>query len=67
MACLRICATYDDLPPEDCTIPERCEQVTCVRCRRPMHYDPKARIPLLGEEIIVCEKCSRPLLAKGLN
>jgi hypothetical protein len=57
MAVLRLCAGYDELPREECVCPERCVERHCSRCRRPVHYDPRASIPLLGDEVIVCGTC----------
>lgn len=51
---LRFCASYEDLPREDCVIPERCEERACSICGALVHYDPKASIPILGREKIVC-------------
>jgi hypothetical protein len=54
---LRLCAPFEDLPVELCTCPDRCEIRQCALCLRDVHYDPKALIPELGREVIVCAIC----------
>jgi hypothetical protein len=54
---LRLCASYSELPREQCAVPDRCEQRACYVCFGPVHYDPAASIPILGAEIIVCGPC----------
>lgn len=54
---LRLCAPYEQLSREDCAIPERCVERSCSICKRGVHYDPKASIPVLGPETIVCTIC----------
>jgi len=54
---LRCCASYAQLRREDCLIPERCQERLCSDCATRVHYDPKASIPLLGQEKIICETC----------
>jgi hypothetical protein len=55
---LRICASHEFLPREECAVPERCEERTCEGCGAPVHYDPKASIPALGPELVVCQTCA---------
>jgi hypothetical protein len=45
------------LPAADCACPDRCIPKACALCKRGVHYDPAASIPLLGEEMIVCDRC----------
>lgn len=59
---LRLCVSVDSLPLADCVVPDRCQLATCSGCGRSVHYDPKASIPLLGEEVILCETCTDQLL-----
>lgn len=59
---LRVCvaigpAAYGRLPRGMCTVPERCEDRTCSCCGVTVHYDPRASIPALGQERIVCGGC----------
>lgn len=54
---LRLCASHENLPREQCAVPERCEDRTCSICGQLVHYDPKASIPILGPERIVCTEC----------
>ena len=54
---IRLCASYAALPREQCTVPERCLERSCSQCGQAVHYDPKASIPLLGAELIVCGEC----------
>lgn len=54
---LRICVRKSELPPEECAVPERCENRQCQACGQDVHYDPKASIPVLGKEMIVCITC----------
>lgn len=59
---LRLCAAvgpleYGRLPREMCTCPERCVDRKCTCCGATVHYDPRARIPALGTEVIVCGGC----------
>lgn len=63
---LRICVRKTTLPPEQCAVPERCETRWCQirECRAEVHYDPKASIPALGEEFIVCGECIEAALEK---
>lgn len=58
---LRLCASYERLPREQCVIPERCEERICSLCEGPVHYDPRASIPILGPERIVCSSCFEAL------
>ena len=60
MSVLRLCARIDDfLPVSECAVPDRCDHETkrCSVCGWMVHYDPKASIPLLGAERIVCTWC----------
>lgn len=54
---LRLCVRKSVLPPEQCAVPERCENRQCCGCGEDVHYDPKASIPVLGEEMIICMQC----------
>jgi hypothetical protein len=54
---LRLCAPFEDLPRELCACPDRCEVRQCELCLRDVHYDPKASIPELGAEVIICRIC----------
>jgi hypothetical protein len=54
---LRLCASIRELPREQCAVPERCIDRKCALCGQTVHYDPRARIPLLGSETIVCSTC----------
>jgi hypothetical protein len=66
---LRLCAAigpaaYGKLPREMCACPERCQDRECSVCGTEVHYDPKASIPALGEELIVCGGCMEALLGE---
>lgn len=63
---MRLAATVAGLPIDQCAIPERCETRECADCHQPVHYDPKACIPLLGPEHIVCDDCM-PYYLDGLG
>ncbi len=54
---LRLCVPFEDLPRELCTCPDRCQVRQCSLCLRDVHYDPKAAIPALGQEFIICSIC----------
>lgn len=60
---LRICVRKSVLPPEECAVPERCENRQCRVCHQDVHYDPKASIPALGAEFIACSDCVEELLS----
>lgn len=55
---LRLCASYSDLSRQDCSCPDRCIERNCTRCGTPVHYDPKACLPFLGTELILCLSCA---------
>jgi hypothetical protein len=59
---LRFCAPMTDLPRDQCTVPDRCQDRNCQVCGQVVHWDPKAAIPLLGPEFIVCSPCVDRLL-----
>jgi hypothetical protein len=54
----------DELSLADCCVPDRCDHGrTCQVCEHPVHYDPKASIPQLGAELVVCTACIDQALA----
>lgn len=62
MPVLRLCVAvgpeaYGRLPRELCAVPERCQDRNCAVCGCTVHYDPKASLPDLGQERIVCGGC----------
>lgn len=54
---MRLCASLAELPREQCAVPERCVDRECSQCGQLVHYDPRASIPLLGAELIICGEC----------
>jgi hypothetical protein len=54
---LLLCAAFEDLPASLCSCPDRCRIEQCALCLRDVHYDPRASIPALGREVIVCLRC----------
>lgn len=61
MTVMRLCASLRSLPRDQCLVPERCIDRECRICGTKVHYDPKAAIPVLGEEFIVCGGCFEAL------
>lgn len=59
---LRMCASFRELPQAECVIPERCVERACSVCMTPVHYDPKASLPFLGPERLLCEICADDVL-----
>ena len=67
---VRLCMKIGDGPHsvtlDDCAVPDRCDHGrTCSACADPVHYDPKASIPQLGAELIVCPACMEQALARA--
>ena len=63
---LRLCASLAMLPLEECAVPERCQTRQCRVCDQDVHWDPKASIPILGPEFIICETCFDEGMRNGL-
>ena len=53
---MRACATFAEIPPHACPIPDLCiHNVACIRCGAGCHYDP--RVPTFPGEIVSCGAC----------
>jgi hypothetical protein len=57
---IHLVAAYEDVPREECMIPERCITAVCGRCGRDCHFDPRHGNPEVLR--IMCKPCLEAVL-----